>query len=151
MKIRHYSADDWRRVCEIHDAARRDELAAAGLEAAYLTLEQTAENEEFHGYEIRVAAVEEKVVGFAAFTECELAWLYVDPAFYGNGVGSSLIQCVLSETRSPMTAEVLSGNHSAIAVYRKAGFEFVEVVHGFMPGNEGFSVSVSVLRHPGAV
>ena len=28
MNIRPYSASDWNRVCEIHDAARRDELAA---------------------------------------------------------------------------------------------------------------------------
>ena len=50
MKIRLYTNGDWLRVCAIHDAARRDELAAAHLEAAFLTLEQTAENEGFHEY-----------------------------------------------------------------------------------------------------
>lgn len=90
MIIRPYTPDDWDRVCQIHDAARRDELAAAGLDAAYLTLEQTAHNEGFHDYTVRVADAGGTVMGFVAFTTDELAWLYVDPAAYGMGVGTSL-------------------------------------------------------------
>jgi ribosomal protein S18 acetylase RimI-like enzyme len=149
MSIRPYTTEDWDRVCQIHDAARRDELAAAGLAAAYLTLEKTAESEGFHDYAIRVAVVGEQVVGFVAFTEDELAWLYVDPGAYGTGVGTSLIRAALLETRTPMSAEVLDGNAAAIAVYRKAGFQIVGNEQGVMPGNEGFRVSVTVLRHPG--
>ena len=150
MNIRPYTADDWHRVCQIHDAARRDELAAAGLEAAYLTLEQTAHNEGFLDYAIQVAVVGGTVVGFVAFTNEELAWLYVDPDAYGRGIGTSLIRATLAETKAPMSAEVLDGNAAAIAVYRKAGFEMVGNEQGQMPGNENFSVSVTVLRHPGA-
>jgi ribosomal protein S18 acetylase RimI-like enzyme len=151
VNIRAYIPDDWPRVCQIHDAARRDELAAAGLSAAFLTLEQTAGNEGFHDYAIRVAAMEGVVVGFVAFTSDELAWLYVDPLTYGRGVGSALIRDALAQTRSPMTAEVLDGNAAAIAVYRKAGFEVVGSEQGRMPGNESFAVSVTLLRHPGAI
>lgn len=150
MNIRPYTADDWTRVCQIHDAARRDELAAAGLEAAYLTLEETAQNEGFHDYAIRVAVVEGELVGFVAFTSDELAWLYVDPAAYGKGTGSALIRVALAEAKVPMSAEVLDGNTAAIAVYCKAGFEIVAKEQGRMPGNESFNVSVTVLRHAGA-
>jgi len=94
MNIRPYPLNDWDSVCRIHAAARLDELAAAGLEAAYLTLAQTAENEGFHNYKIRVAVIEGSVVGFVAFTNEELAWLYVDPAAYGEGIGTSLIRTV---------------------------------------------------------
>jgi len=147
IEIRPYTVDDWIRVCQIHDAARRDELAAAGLAAAYLTLDQTAENEGFHDYAIRVAVIGDRVIGFVAFTDEELAWLYVDPDAYGKGVGTALIRVALSETKASMTAEVLDGNAAAIAVYRKAGFEVVGNEQGFMPGNESFRVSVTVLRH----
>jgi ribosomal protein S18 acetylase RimI-like enzyme len=149
VNIRPYTPADWDRVCEIHDAARRDELAAAGLEAAYLTLAQTAENEGFHDYEIRVAELGGRVAGFVAFTDDELAWLYVDPDAYGQGVGTALIRAALAETGAPLTAEVLDGNEAALAVYRKAGFEVVGHAQGRMPGNESFRVSVTELRHPG--
>ncbi|MEN9780731.1 MAG: hypothetical protein RL014_1879 [Pseudomonadota bacterium] len=150
MDIRTYTTADWARVCQIHDAARLDELAAAGLDAAYLSLEQTAENEGFHEYAIRVAEVSGRVVGFIAFTDHECAWLYVDPVLYGKGVATSLIRAALSETKASMTAEVLDGNVAAIAVYRKAGFEIIGNEQGVMPGNESFRVSVTVLRHAGA-
>jgi ribosomal protein S18 acetylase RimI-like enzyme len=150
MNIRPYTSGDWDRVCEIHDAARRDELAAAGLDAAYLPLAQTAENEGFHDYAIRVAVVGNKVVGFVAFTNEELAWLYVDPAVSSNGFATSLIRAALTETKAPLNAEVLDGNEAAISVYRKAGFKDVGHAQGRMPGNESFSVSVTQLRHTGA-
>lgn len=150
MQIRPYTAEDWSDLCRIHDAARRDELAAAGLSAAFLTLEQTAENEGFHDYEIKVAEVRGKVVGFVAFTQDELAWLYVDPASYGQGIGTALIRAALQKTRSPMSAEVLNGNNAALGVYRKSGFLVVGTEQGAMPGNEAFRVSVTVLQHPGA-
>ncbi len=151
VNIRPDTAADWDRVCQIHDAARRDELAAAGLDAAFLTLAQTAGNEGFHEYTLRVAEVEGGVMGFVAFTRDELAWLYVDPAAYGQGLGSALIRAALAQAGAPVSAEVLDGNAAALAVYRKAGFEVVGQEHGQMPGNERFAVSVTVLRHPGAV
>ena len=150
MNIRPYTAKDWDRICQIHDAARRDELAAAGLEDAYLTLEQTAENEGFHDYVVNVAEVGGIVVGFVAFTTEELAWLYVDPATYGKGIGTALIKHTLAVTKAAMSAEVLDGNAAAIAVYCKSGFEVVGKEQGKMPGNETFDVSVTVLRHVGA-
>ncbi len=149
MNIRPYTVTDWHRVCEIHDAARRDELAAARLGDAFLTLAETADNEGFLEYAIRVAERNGAVLGFVAFTPEELAWLYVDPDCYGEGIGSALIQTALRETAAPLTAEVLDGNVAALATYRKAGFVETGRAQGRMPGNECFAVSVSVLRHPG--
>ena len=90
------------------------------------------------------------VVGFVAFTSEELAWLYVEPAAYGRGIGMMLIRDALATTKASMSAEVLEGNSAAIGAYRKAGFEIVGQEHGHMPGNESFAVSVTVMRHPGA-
>ncbi|MEJ6005736.1 GNAT family N-acetyltransferase [Paucibacter sp. AS339] len=151
MKIRPYTDADWPRVCEIHDAARRDELASAGLSQAFLTLAETAENEDFFDYAIRLAEVEGRVLGFVAFTPDELAWLYVDPLHYGQGIGSELIQAVLQETAAPLTAEVLDGNLAALATYQKAGFVALGQQSGRMPGNERFAVTVTELRHPGLI
>jgi len=148
VRIRPYEPRDWIRLCEIHDAARRDELAAAGLEAAFLPLDQAAQSEGLFEYTLVVAEAVGGVVGFAAFTEDELAWLYVDPGAYRRGVGTSLISAALAQTKAPMSAEVLHGNVAALTLYRKAGFIVVRNEHGRMPGNEAFRVSVTVLRHP---
>jgi len=149
LKIRPYTSADWIRVCAIHDAARVDELKAAGLTEAFLILAETAENEGFHDYEIQVAEHEGNVLGFVAFSTDELAWLYVDPIFYGKGVGSALIDAALSISAGPMIAEVLDGNHVAVAIYKKAGFIEIGRAQGHMPGNEAFAVSVTELRHSG--
>ena len=150
MIIRPYTADDWERVCRVHDLARRDELAAAGLDSAFLPLEQTADSEGFHDYTIWVAELDRIVIGFVAFTSDELAWLYVDPTFYRRGVGTALIQKALAETKASLYAEVLDGNEAAIQVYHNAGFEVVGHDSGRMPGNEQYEVSVTVLRDTSA-
>ena len=149
LNIRPYMSTDWIRVCAIHDAARQDELKAASLSDAFLTLEATAENEGFHEYGIHVAEQEGQVFGFVAFTSDELAWLYVDPLFYGKGIGSALINAALQLNTGPMSAEVLDGNVAAVAAYKKAGFIEVGSAQGCMPGNESFAVTVTELRHPG--
>lgn len=149
LTIRPYTNSDWARVCAIHDAARHDELGAAGLADAYLTLAETAENEGFHDYNILVAEYQGQVAGFTAFTADELAWLYVDPAYYRRGIGRALIHAVLQINQGPVTAEVLEGNRNALASYQQAGFVEVGRAHGRMPGNEAFAVTVRELRHPG--
>lgn len=147
MNIRRYTNDDWPRICQIHDAARRDELSSAGLDDAFLTLEATADNEGFYDYEVMVAELDGEIQGFAAFSDVELSWLYVDPRFYRKGVGYALVKAVLAAAGTPLSVEVLDGNESALSLYRKVGFEVVGHANGRMPGNESFAVSVTELRH----
>jgi hypothetical protein len=54
MRIRPYASDYWKRICEIHDAARKYELNASGLIPTFLTLAQTAESEGLFDAEIFV-------------------------------------------------------------------------------------------------
>jgi ribosomal protein S18 acetylase RimI-like enzyme len=150
LKIRRYTKDDWPRMCEIHDASRRDELASAGLEDAFLTMEQTAENEGFHEYDVLVAEVGGTVQGFTAFSDVELSWLYVHPRCYRTGVGSALVRAALLAAGVPLSVEVLDGNQRALSLYKKLGFGVVRHVNGRMPGNERFAVSVIELRYNGA-
>ena len=150
MKIRPYSSDDWRRVCEIHDAARRDELRASSLDEAFLTLEQTADNEGFHEYDILVCEVDGRIRGFVAFTESELSWLYVDPPSYRQGIGKQLVRAAVEATKQGLTVEVLDGNEAALALYQESGFLVVGRNSGRMPGNETFAVSVTELKYAGA-
>lgn len=149
LAIRPYASEDWPRLCAIHDAARRDELSAAGLTNAFLTLEQAYENEALFAGEIAVAELGGEVIGFVAWTAAELTWLYVDPRRYRRGVGSALLHHALAATRGAISAEVLVGNEAALALYLSEGFRVARTVDGRLVGNEAYPASGHVLEHDG--
>jgi GNAT superfamily N-acetyltransferase len=142
MRLRAYVAADWAQLCRIHDAARRDELAAAGLEAAFLTLEQTAAGEGLFDGTLIVAVDESATIhGFAACCDDELTWLYVDPSSYRRGVGRLLLQALIASTQGTLKTEVLVGNEGALALYLACGFRIERRVDGQLTGNESFAAS----------
>ena len=143
IRIREYREADWPRIEAIHDAARPMELKNAALEGAFVPLAQAAVNEGLFEYELRVAELDGVVAGFTAYSEDELAWLYVDPAQMRRGVGRALVEYVLAQIpQRPVNIEVLAGNEPALRLYESSGFRTVEMLSGRMPGNEAFAVTV---------
>lgn len=145
--IREYQPKDWKRLREIHDNARAIELHLTKLNDAFIPLAEAAFREGLFEYTICVATINDIVHGFAAYTEDELAWLYVDPAYSRRGIGKNLIEYVISKiTRRPINVEVLAGNEPALNLYKSMGFETVEICSGVMPGNESFHVTVHCMQ-----
>lgn len=142
MEIRRYCQEDWPALQKIHDPARMQELTLAGLEEAFLPLSLAAEREGLFDYQVFVAR-DGETVGFVAFTEEELAWLYVRPDRQHRGIGRRLALFALERMESQeQTVEVLQGNEPARRLYRSLGFTDEQLLHGRMPGNERFAVSV---------
>lgn len=147
MIIRKYKETDWAYLMQIHDSARMQELEYAGLPDAFVPLEIAAVREGLFDYELYVAEEQGIPVGFTAFAEEELAWLYVSPAHLRQGIGRALVQFVLDHVKTrPMYLEVLCNNTPALALYESMGFETTETVTGQMPGNEAFAVSVHCMK-----
>lgn len=143
MIIRRVTDRDLEEIAAIHDAARKEELKLAGLEDAFLPFSVCAERENLFGYEgLFVAETEGRILGFAACSREELAWLYVWPTVFRRGIGSSLVSCVLKAYPEIRYVEVLKGNFPAAALYEKMGFSMVREISGSMPGNEHFPVRV---------
>ena len=143
MEIVPYIHEYWAEIEKIHDAARVQELALAKMSDAFLPLCIAAEREDLFDYSLYVGKIGERVVGFVAFTEDELAWLYVDPTYQRQGVGRALAQFALSQMEDgEKTVEVLCGNEPARQLYISLGFTKERIVHGRMPGNEAFRVTV---------
>ena len=143
MKITAYAFQYWEDLQNIHDPARMQELTFAGLQDAFLPLTIAAEREDLFDYQLYVAVEEETAVGFVAFTEDELAWLYVRPDHQRKGIGRTLAEFALEKmTAEEKSVEVLFGNEPARNLYRSLGFTNETIVHGVMPGNETFSVTV---------
>ncbi len=143
MTIVPYTSQYWEDIQKVHDPARKQELAMAGLDAAFLPLTVAAEREDLFDYQLYVAVEENTAVGFTAFTEDELAWLYVRPDRQRRGIGRALAEYAISRMEEgEKSVEVLCGNEPARNLYRSLGFTKENIVHGVMPGNEAFPVTV---------
>ncbi|WP_371363754.1 hypothetical protein SRRS_46400 [Sporomusa rhizae] len=148
MKIRNYEKKDWKRLNEIHDAARIIELNNAGIPDAFLSLEETYENEGLFEYKLLVAEDEiGLVVGFTAFYDEEIAWLYVDPQYHRKGIATKLLNVAMEQAGKVISIEVLENNIEAINLYKKIGFKVVEKASGSLVGNESFIVTGYVLEY----
>ncbi len=145
--IRPYRPEDFPGIERVHDRARRVELRYAGLEDAFLPLRIAAEREDLFAYPgLFVAELGGEIAGFAACTQEELAWLYVDPAHFRKGVGRALAEHALQRFPGIRHVEVLSGNAPAKALYARLGFVTAATERGRMPGNEAFSVQVDCME-----
>lgn len=87
------------------------------------------------------------VVGFVAYTGQEPAWLYVDPARMGRGIGRQLAAHAMARAKGrPLAVEVLAATPPPLALYQSLGFKTVETAFGPMPGNEAFAVTVHCME-----
>ena len=147
LALRPYRPEDFPGIERVHDRARRVELRYAGLEDAFLPLRIAAEREDLFAYPgLFVAELGGEIAGFAACTQEELAWLYVDPAHARKGIGRALAEHALQRFPGIRRVEVLSGNAPAQALYARLGFVTAATERGRMPGNEAFSVQVDCME-----
>lgn len=106
-------------------------------------METVVEEEGLFEYKhVEVALLDEQVVGFCAYSEDELAWLYVRPENMRTGIGKQLVAHALETEKSIYYIEVLFGNEPAKWLYERFGFLEREIISGRMPGNEQFHVKV---------
>lgn len=143
LHIRPYRDEDYQLISRIHDQARRIELSYADLPDAFLPFSIAAGRENFFDYpHIDVAVAQDEVLGFCAYTDEELAWLYVSADQFRRGIGTRLVAHALETEPGICSIEVLQGNEPARALYERFGFRMQELIRGVMPGNESFPVTV---------
>ncbi|MBT3189085.1 MAG: GNAT family N-acetyltransferase [Anaerolineae bacterium] len=122
ITIRPYKEKDWKRICAIHDAARPDELLGSCDPRAFVPIEKDDEVEELKKSDKFVAVDEDEVVGFVGVDGTYLAWLYVNPDYYHQGIGRRLLQNGIETIGSGAWTIVLDGNKNAISLYKSEGF-----------------------------
>ncbi|MGL5059880.1 MAG: GNAT family N-acetyltransferase [Microcoleus sp.] len=146
IQLRKYQSADWDAIAAIHDRARLDELRDSVGVAAFLSLEATAENEDLFAGEVWVACDGETVVGFVAFADDEVTWLYVSPDRYREGIGKKLLRQAIAQCGETVCTSVLSGNDAALNLYLSEGFKIVETKTGKLNGNESFPATGHILQ-----
>lgn len=135
IDIRPYEEKDWQHICAIHDAARPDELLGSCDPRAFVPIEQDSEVEELKKSDKYIAVDGDKVVGFVGVDGAYLAWLYVDPVYYHQGIGRRLLQKGLDVIGEGAWTIVLDGNKNAIALYESENFR---EVRRFKSDNAGY-------------
>lgn len=120
--IRKYKNIDYVQLCKVHDQARMQELIVGNAVDLYAPLEVAVYKEELFSETIYVAALDSQVVGFVAFRENELGYIYVLNEFQGRGIGGKLLDTVIPYLERPAFLEVFPTNIKAKRLYQSRGF-----------------------------
>ena len=155
LTIRPYMETDWATVCQIHDAARVQELAAGGVDPrAFRAMTEAAEADEFFDSETAVACLGDRVADFVSWNGPYITWLYVDPSSHRRGIGRGLLERALQRIGPEAWTNMIAGNGPALALYRQAGFEIVRErpgdCEGFPCGAMRLALPTSRMRDPDA-
>ncbi|HEU4325755.1 MAG TPA: GNAT family N-acetyltransferase [Roseiflexaceae bacterium] len=134
--IRAYTEADWPAICALHDRARLDELLGSCDLRAFVPLAQDQEDaENFQRSRKFVACVGGRVAGFVGVDGSYLSWLYVDPDFYGRGIGRRLLQYGKRLIGPDGWTIALENNLPARQLYASEGFRVASI---FDSSNAGY-------------
>lgn len=149
-EVRAYQPDDWAAIAWAHDAARLQELAPSVGVEAFLDLAATADNEGLFDDQVWVAAdPQRQVVGFVAYAEAEVTWLYIHPDAQGRGAGRALLRHTLAYADAlgvPAVEVTMLEGGPARPLYESEGFRMVETKTRALVGNEAFTATGHILR-----
>lgn len=146
FEIRKFDKQDWSRICEIHDHARVDELSGSVDPGAFKKMEDAWEEDGLFDGSLFVGEKNGSIVGFIAWHENEITWLYIDPAFYRRGFGKKLLQFALENTSGFIRLEVLHMNLPAIEFYKDAGFRIIEKREGKLSGDSVYPATGYIME-----
>ena len=131
ITMRVYRDDDWAAVCALHDRARPDELRGSCDPHAFVPLADEKEDaDSFHHSRKFVACFGEQIVGFVGIDGTYISWLYVEPNYYGQGIGRQLLRLGIELIGARAWTVALAGNTRARRLYESEGFQVVRTFEG---------------------
>lgn len=128
MKIRKYQPSDFDQVCKVMDQGRMQELENENLEAVFIPLKNAPYLKYFLSCNIYVAEKDDRLVGFIGCGRHRIEFLYIDPAFQGQGVGTELMGFALKKIPRPVRLAVFTDNLMAKRLYEKFRFKVIDTV-----------------------
>ena len=134
LSIREYVHQlDWDNICKIHDQARIIEIEKSAPKEAFVPLRECYKEEKLFDSLIFVAEQNNETIGFVAFCNKEITWLYINPKFFRKGYGKQLLSFALRKVLKPARVTVLNNNLRAINLYKALGFTVEKEQQGKIP------------------
>jgi len=138
MYIRDAVPGDLPSILNIYNYAVKNLAASFDLEEKNLAEREAWFNEHHGKYPLIVAELNGKVVGYcclsrfrdkAAYSQTSELSIYIEPGHWGAGIGTALMQELLSRAKKlghhVIVAGITGDNEVSIGLHRKFGFEFV--------------------------
>lgn len=123
LTIRDCRPEDEAALFAIHDRSRPDELAGSCDPRGFLPLAQDFRSvEDFRMSRKWVAVDGDRPVGFAGARDNYISWLYIDPDYYGRGIGRRLLKLAMEAAGPDAWTIALEGNARARKLYESEGF-----------------------------
>jgi len=123
IAIREFQPEDESALFEIHDRSRPDELVGSCDPRGFLPLSQDFRSvEDFRMSRKWVAVEGDRLVGFAGVRDNYISWLYIDPDYYGRGIGRRLLRMAKDAAGPDAWTIALDGNLRARGLYESEGF-----------------------------
>ncbi len=145
--LRAYDPEaDWEGICRVHDLARPLELQGSCDARAFVPLKQDAEGQQIDGCRVCVAgSTSGGVIGFAGVLQHYIGWLYLDPAYHGQGIGRALLREAITFAGPTPWTVCLRDNHPARSLYASEGLVVTET---WEDENAGYACTVVRLQRP---
>ncbi|EOT41827.1 GNAT family N-acetyltransferase [Enterococcus columbae] len=120
FQIRAAKKVDWAKLADIYYWSR--------LKSGCFAPDETSKLLDFKrdtvDEEIYVCLFDEQIVGFLSYYRPDsfIHLLFVDPAFWQNGIGKALLSYAFAEFSRPLTLKCLAHNVKALGFYEHLGF-----------------------------
>ncbi len=92
-------------------------------------------------YKIKVIDVDNQIVGFVIaqhlYETVEILLIYINANYRRKGYASSLINSLCEDGVDNLLLEVSVSNNNAISLYKKLGFEVINIRKGYYNGIDG--------------
>jgi ribosomal protein S18 acetylase RimI-like enzyme len=148
VTIRDARPEDEAILFGIHDRSRPDELVGSCDPRGFVPLAEDFRSlEDFRMSRKWVALDGETPVGFSGVRDDYISWLYIEPAYYGRGIGRKLLRIAMETAGAKAWTVALEGNTRARTLYESEGFVPVLTFNG---ENNGYPCRCVKLARGGA-
>lgn len=122
MKIREYEDTDLPEILSIYLKCKPEEFYGEKQNVKVVPLEKDPNNFFLFINSEKYILENESIMGFITIRGESIGWLYVDPNYRNQGVGSKLLKHVINKYKLPLSLMVAMSNKKAVNLYQKFGF-----------------------------